>query len=44
MPLYDKTNKYHKKIMKIARKATQDGVSAKILSDLEKNYLDLCKE
>ena len=44
MPLYNKTNKFHEKIMKLARKANQEGVSSKILSDLEKNYLDLCKE
>ncbi len=43
MPLYDKKNQYHKNIMALARKATKTGSSDKLLVDLEKNYLNLCK-
>lgn len=44
MPLYDKNNVYHKKIMLLAREATENSVNEKILSELEKNYLNLCRE
>lgn len=43
MPLYDKANKYHKNIVKLARKATKSGSTDKLLTDLETNYLGLCK-
>ena len=44
MPLYDSKNKYHKRIMEIAKEATNNSVSDKLLIDLEDNYLKLCKE
>jgi hypothetical protein len=43
MPLYDKKNKYHKKIVELAKKATATQSTKKLLNDLEENYLELCK-
>ncbi|TBN03227.1 hypothetical protein EYD45_09430 [Hyunsoonleella flava] len=44
MPLYDDTNKYHKKIMLLARYATANGPNDSIYSELDSNYLALCRE
>lgn len=44
MPKYDEKNKYHKKIMKLAKKATINKPTEKIYKDLEENYLNLCRE
>lgn len=43
MPIYDKENKYHKTIMSLARKATKNGSTEKLLRELEESYLGLCK-
>lgn len=44
IPLYDNKNKYHVKIMKLAREATLNGSNDKIYHALEENYLKLCEE
>lgn len=44
MPLYDSGNKYHQKIMELAREATNNTVTDELLNELEFNYLDMCKE
>lgn len=44
MPLYDKNNKYHKKIVDLARKASLDKPTEKIYEELEHNYLQLCSD
>ena len=44
MPLYERTNKYHKKMMELAKEATLKKPSIKIYHDLEACYLKLCKE
>ena len=44
MPLYDENNKYHQKIMKLARGATLNKPSTKTYHDLEDCYLKLCNE
>ncbi len=44
MPLYNKNNIYHTKIMKLARKATLTKPTDEIYKELENNYLELCKE
>ena len=44
MPLYDSGNKYHQKIMELAREATNYTVTDELLNELEFNYLDICKE
>jgi hypothetical protein len=44
MPLYDSGNKYHQKIMELAREATNNTVTGELLNELEFNYLDMCKE
>jgi hypothetical protein len=44
MPKYDGKNKSHKKIMLLAKEATENICTEKILKELEKNYLNLCSE
>ncbi|QJP35399.1 hypothetical protein F0365_13825 [Nonlabens sp. Ci31] len=44
MPEYDNTNKYHKKIMLLAKEATINKPTPKIFKELEDNYLNLCRE
>ncbi|MBU0894807.1 MAG: hypothetical protein KKF48_05420 [Nanoarchaeota archaeon] len=44
MPLYNKNNPYHKKIMELSKEATKNKVTDKILNDLQENYLKLCNE
>jgi len=44
MPLYDENNKYQKRIMELAKEATLNKPTEKILKELERNYLELCKE
>ena len=44
MPLYDSGNKYHQKIMELAREATNNTVTDELLNELEFNYLEMCKE
>lgn len=44
MPLYNDKNKYHKKMMLLARRATNNKPDEKLLKKLENNYLNLCKE
>ncbi len=44
MPLYDKGNTNHVKIMKLSRKATKFGVNDILITEIENTYLDLCKE
>jgi hypothetical protein len=44
MPKYDNKNKFHKKIMLLAKEATDNTCTEKILNELEKNYLNLCRE
>lgn len=44
MPLYNENNKYHKNIVILAKEATKNSVNDRILEELEKNYLELCKE
>lgn len=42
MPLYDPKNKYHKKLMELAKKASKEGASEKIYKELDECYLSLC--
>ncbi len=45
MPKYSNTNKFHKKIMELAKEATINNNSTDALyKELEENYLSLCKE
>ena len=44
MPLYDACNKYHQKVMELARVATNNTVTDELLNELEFNYLNMCKE
>lgn len=44
MPLYDKDNKFHRLIMKLARRATKRNATNIIYEMLDKLYLNLCKE
>ena len=44
MPLFDSNNKYHKKMVELSRQASLKGVNNELLSNLEINYLALCKE
>ena len=44
MPLYNKNNKHHKRMFELSKKASIDGVSNEVLKELEKTYLELCKE
>ncbi len=44
MPLYDSKNKNHKRIVELSREATINGVSDKILTEIEKEYIELCKK
>jgi hypothetical protein len=44
MPLYDPNNKFHRVIMKIAKRATLNGPSKSTFKILEYCYLELCKK
>ena len=44
MPEYDKENKFHKKIMQLAKEATKNLPTEKLYKKLEENYLNLCRE
>lgn len=44
MPKYDEKNKFHKKVMELAKEATKNQSTEKIYKDLEENYLNLCRE
>lgn len=44
MPKYNNKNKYHKEIVKLAKKATKDKPTDEIYRQLEINYLNLCRE
>lgn len=44
MPKYDSNNKFHKKIMLLAKEATESSSTKKLLRELEENYLNLCRE
>jgi hypothetical protein len=44
MPKYDSNNKFHKKIMLLAKEATESSPTKKLLIELEANYLNLCRE
>jgi hypothetical protein len=44
MPLYDEKNKYHQKIMRLAKEATLNKPNSKIYQDLDNSYLKLCSE
>lgn len=44
MPKYDNRNKYHKEIVRLAKKATNDKPTDTIYNELENNYLNLCRE
>ena len=43
MPLYDSANKNHKKIVELSKEATEKGVDDNILTMLENEYIELCK-
>lgn len=44
MPKYDEKNKFHKKVMELAKEATKNQPTDKLYKELEENYLNLCKE
>ncbi|MCZ2223309.1 MAG: hypothetical protein LC122_06730 [Chitinophagales bacterium] len=44
MPEYDGKNKFHKKVMQLAKEATNNQPTDKLYKELEENYLNLCRE
>lgn len=44
MPKYDEKNKFHKKVMELAKEATKNQPTDKLYKELEENYLNLCRE
>lgn len=44
MPEYDGKNKFHKKVMELAKEATKNQPTDKLYKELEENYLNLCRE
>jgi hypothetical protein len=44
MPEYNGKNKYHKKVMVLAKEATKNQPTDKLYKELEENYLNLCRE
>jgi hypothetical protein len=44
MPKYDEKNKFHKKVMELAKEATKNQPTGKLYKELEENYLNLCRE
>lgn len=44
IPLYNSKNKHHKKIMQLAKKATENGISDNTYKLLDKYYILLCEE
>lgn len=43
MPKYDEKNKLHYNIMKLSKEATANGISDKLIKDLNNTYIELCK-
>ncbi|WP_436862743.1 Eco57I restriction-modification methylase domain-containing protein [Acinetobacter haemolyticus] len=44
MPKYDNKNKYHKEIVRLAKTATKNKPTEETYTELENNYLNLCRE
>jgi hypothetical protein len=44
MPLYNKNNKYHKKIMELSRQASTNSPNKRIYKNLQDTYLKMCEE
>jgi hypothetical protein len=44
IPEYNGKNKYHKKVMELAKEATKNQPTDKLYKELEENYLNLCRE